>query len=178
MALLCNAGRWYRVPAARSIGVLHDPAMPSGSLSAVKAAARALKIQLVFAPAQTKAEIATAIKTLIKARVAAVNVLASPNINAFRSDQIAAFAQARLPAIFEWPETAEQGGLIGYGPRATVVYRQVAELVNKVLRGARPADLPIEQPTRFELVINMKSAKALGINIPQSILVQATKVIE
>ena len=164
-------------PTAQRIGVLHDPSL-TGSNSAVKAAGRALKIELVFAPAQTKAEIAAAIKTLVKARIAAVNVLASANLNAFRADEIAAFAQARLPAIYEWPETAEQGGLMGYGPRNTTVYGHVAALVNKVLRGAKPADLPVEQPTNFELVINAKTAKALGLTIPQSILIRAHKVIE
>ena len=162
---------------ARRVGVLHDPSL-TGSISAVKAAGRALKIELVFAPAQTKVEIAAAIKTLIKARVAAVNVLASANLNAFRADQIATFAQARLPAIYEWPETAEQGGLMGYGPRNTTVYGHVAALVNKILRGAKPAALPVEQPTKFELVINAKTAKALGLTIPQSLLIRAQKVIE
>ena len=164
-------------PAARRIGVLHDPSVPE-SIANVKAAGRALNIELVFAPAQTKAEIAAAIKTLIEARVAAVNVLASANLNAFRADQIAAFAQARLPAIYEWPETAEQGGLIGYGPRNTTVYRYVAATVNKVLRGAKPADLPVEQPTKFELIINGKAAKALDLKIPQSLLLRADAVIQ
>ena len=113
-----------------------------------------------------------------RARVAAVNVLASANLNAFRAHQIAAFAQARLPAIYEWPETAEQGGFMGYGPRNTVVYRHVAELANKILRGAKPSELPVEQPTKFELVVNMKTARALNIRIPNTILVRADKVIE
>jgi putative ABC transport system substrate-binding protein len=162
---------------AQRIGVLHDPSL-TGSISTLKAAGPALKIELVFAPAQTKAEIAAAIKTLIKARVAAVNVLASANLNAYRADEIAAFAQARLPAIYEWPETAEKGGLMGYGPRNTTVYGHVAALVNKILRGAKPADLPVEQPIKFELVINRKTARALDLTIPQSVLVRADKVIE
>ena len=165
------------VPTARRIGVLHDPSV-NATMSAVQAAGRTRNIELVFVPAQTDAEIDAAIKTLIKARVAAVNVLASPNLNSFRALQIAAFAQARVPAIYEWPETAEQGGFLGYGPRQTAVYRHVAELTNKILRGAKPSDLPVEQPTKFELVINLKAAKALGIKIPQSILVRADKVIE
>jgi putative tryptophan/tyrosine transport system substrate-binding protein len=164
-------------PAARRIGVLHDPAVPE-TIANVKAAGRALNIELVFAPARTKPEIAAAIKTLIEAKVAAVNVLASTNLNAFRADEIAAFAQARLPAIYEWPETAEQGGLIGYGPRNLTVYRLVAAMVNNVLRGAKPADLPVEQPTKFELIINGKTAKALGLTIPQSLLLRADEVIE
>jgi len=133
---------------------------------------------LVFAPARTKPEVAAAIKALIEARVAAVNVLASANLNAFRADEIAAFAQARLPAIYEWPRTAEQGGLIGYGPRNLTVYRLVAAMVNKVLRGAKPGDLPVEQPTKFELIINGKTAKALGLTIPQTLLLRAHEVIQ
>ena len=164
-------------PASRRIGVLQDPSV-AVAISNVKAAARALDIELVFAPAQTKAEIAAAIKMLIESRVTAVNVLASANLNAFRADQIAAFAQARLPAIYEWPETAEQGGLIGYGPRNLTVYRLVAAMVDRVLRGAKPADLPVEQPTKFELIINGKAAKALGLRIPQTVLARADEVIQ
>jgi putative ABC transport system substrate-binding protein len=164
-------------PSARRIGVLHDPSI-TRSIPALRAAGRSFGVELVFAPAQTDTEIDTAIKSLIKSQVAAVNVLASPVLNASRKRQIAAFAQARIPAIYEWPETAEEGGMVGYGPGYTTVCRQIAELVDKVLRGAKPADLPVEQPTKFELAINMKTAKALGIKIPNSILVRAEKVIE
>jgi len=124
----------------RRIGVLHDPSVRE-TIANVKAAGRALNIELVFAPARTKPEIAAAIKTLIEAKVAAVNVLASTNLNAFRADEIAAFAQARLPAVYEWPETAEQGGLIGYGPRNLTVYRK---LVNRVMLGL--STLAAERP--------------------------------
>ncbi|MEO7726770.1 MAG: ABC transporter substrate-binding protein, partial [Burkholderiales bacterium] len=165
------------VPSARRIGILHDPSIAI-SLPPVKAAARTLGVELVFAPAQNAEETDAAIRALVKSRVAAVVVLSSANLNAFRAQQIAAFAQARVAAIYEWPETAEQGGFIGYGPRNTAAYRHVAELVNKVLRGAKPAELPIEQPTRFELVVNKKAAKALGIKFPDSILLRADKVIE
>jgi len=164
-------------PSVRRVGVLYDPGIVR-SMSAIKAAAPRLGIEIVLAAGQTEAEIAEAIRTLIRAKVGAVNVLASANLNAFRAFQIAAFARARLPAIYEWPETAELGGFLGYGPRNTVVYRHVAEFVNKILRGAKPSDLPVQQPTKFELVINIKTAKALGIKIPNSILVRADKVIE
>ena len=83
-----------------------------------------------------------------------------------------------LPAICEWPEMAEEGGLIGYGPRLTPIYRQLARLLVKVLRGAKPEDLPVVQPTNFELVINLTTAKALGLTISDSVLVGADKVIE
>ena len=83
-----------------------------------------------------------------------------------------------LPAIYEWPEMAEEGGLIGYGPRLNLIYRQAARLLAKVLGGAKPEDLPIEQPTNFDLVINLTSAKALGLTIPETLLARADKVIE
>jgi putative tryptophan/tyrosine transport system substrate-binding protein len=165
------------VPSVRRVGVLYDPGLVR-SMPAIKGAAPRLGIEIALAAGQTEAEIAEAIKTLIREKVGAVNVLASANLNAFRAFQIAEFARARFPAIYEWPETAELGGLLGYGPRNTAVYRQVAELVNKILRGAKPADLPVEQPTKFELVINLKTAKALGVSIPQSVMLRADKVIE
>jgi ABC-type uncharacterized transport system substrate-binding protein len=107
-----------------------------------------------------------------------VNVLASAVLNAARARIIERLRQARLPAIYEWPETAEEGGLIGYGPRVTLCYRHVAVLVDKVLRGAKPADLPIEQPNVFTLVINAKTAEVLGLPIPPALLLRADEVIE
>jgi putative ABC transport system substrate-binding protein len=87
-------------------------------------------------------------------------------------------AALRLPAMYQWPELAEEGGLAGYGPRITQIYRQVARLTVKVLRGTKPADLPIEQPTTFEMVVNAKTAKALGLTVPRSVLLRADQVIE
>jgi putative tryptophan/tyrosine transport system substrate-binding protein len=164
-------------PSVRRIGVLYEPAL-ARSLPKIKAAAPGFGIDVVFASGQTESEIDAAIKSMIKDRVGAVNVLASANINAFRAHQIAEFERARLPAIYEWPETAEQGGLLGYGPRNTAVFRQIAELVNKILRGAKPAELPVEQPTKFELVVNLKTAKAIGAAIPQTVMLRADKVIQ
>jgi putative ABC transport system substrate-binding protein len=86
--------------------------------------------------------------------------------------------QARLPAIYQWPESAKEGGLLAYGPSQVASYRQVAGFVDRILKGAKPADLPIQQPTKFELVINLKTAKALGIMIPQSLLQRADVVVK
>ena len=83
-----------------------------------------------------------------------------------------------MPAIYEWPEMAEEGGLIAYGPRLTLMYRQLARLVAKVLRGVKPQDIPVELPTKFDLVVNLITAKALGLTIPEAFLVRADKVIE
>jgi putative ABC transport system substrate-binding protein len=87
-------------------------------------------------------------------------------------------AKHRLPAIYQWKEHAEAGGLISYGPSLAGMWRQTAMIVAKILRGAKPADLPVEQPTKFELVANLKTAKALGLRIPESFLLRADQVIE
>jgi putative ABC transport system substrate-binding protein len=84
----------------------------------------------------------------------------------------------RLPAIYQWPESAEDGGLLAYGPRQVLCYRHVISLVDKILRGAKPADLPIEQPSKFELVVNLKTASAVGITISPTLLLRADEVIE
>jgi putative ABC transport system substrate-binding protein len=84
----------------------------------------------------------------------------------------------RLPAIYQWPESVEDGGLLAYGPRQLLCYRHVITLVDKVLRGAKPSDLPIEQPSKFELAVNLKTASALGMTIPPTLLLRADEVIE
>ena len=87
-------------------------------------------------------------------------------------------ATVRLPAIFQWPETAEAGALLAYGPRYIETYRERARMVVKILRGAKPADIPVQQPTRFELVVNLKAAKAIGYEVPNAIMLRADKVID
>jgi putative ABC transport system substrate-binding protein len=111
-------------------------------------------------------------------KVEAVNVLASPLLNTFHRPIINRMRDARLPAIYQWPEIAEDGGLLSSGPRVLLCYRHVVSLVDKVLRGAKPTDLPIEQPTKFELVVNLKTASAIGLTIPPTLLLRADEVIE
>jgi putative ABC transport system substrate-binding protein len=105
-------------------------------------------------------------------------VLASPIITANRKIILDRSAALHLPAIYQWPETAEEGGLIAYGPRFTKVFRRLAQQLEKLLGGAKPADLPVEQPVKFEFVVNLKTAKALGLTVPPSILDLADEVIE
>ena len=112
------------------------------------------------------------------AGVTALNVLASRILDTNRKIILERSAAVRLPAIYQWPETAEEGGLAAYGPRYAKMLRQLARQVVKVLRGAKPADIPVEQPTIFELVVNMKTAKALGLTVPPAILARADEVIE
>jgi len=87
-------------------------------------------------------------------------------------------AELRLPAIYQWPETADEGGMLGYGPSYLEVFRQRARMVAKVLRGTKPTDLPIEQPSTFKLTINLKAAKAMGHTIPAALVLRADKLIE
>ena len=115
---------------------------------------------------------------MIAARVGAVNVLASPVLDLLRGFIIDRVRQARLPAIYQWPETAQDGGLVSYGPRRVPANQQMARFVDKILKGTKPAHLPVEQPTTFELAINLKTAQALNLTIPPSVLGRADQVIE
>ena len=99
-------------------------------------------------------------------------------LNANRQVIIERAAALRMPAIYQFPESAEQGGFIGYGPRIEQIYRTVAVLVARLFRGERPQDMPVQQPTTFEFVINLKIGKALGLEIPETFLIRADKVIE
>jgi putative tryptophan/tyrosine transport system substrate-binding protein len=166
-------------PEARQIIVLVDPGTAAPlQLEAIRQAAAMRGVELSVVPVVSPEEIAAAIQRASGADASALNVLASPLINRSRQIIIERSAALRIPAIYQWPETAEEGGLAAYGPRFTEIYRQLASLLVKLLRGAKPADLPVEQPTRFELVVNLKTARALGITIPPSILARADEVIE
>ena len=124
------------------------------------------------------ADIIPAMDAAVAAGVQALNVLASSLLNKYRAQIIEHAAALRLPAIYQWPEIADEGGLIAYGPRFVALYRQHARQAQKVLEGAKPSDIPVEQPTTFELVINLKTAKALGLPVPTSLLARADEVIE
>ena len=167
------------VPGVRRIATLRDSTR-TGQLHVQKllAAATARGVEAtVFDVANADAAL-PAIEAAKAWGAGAINFLATPlfTINAGPIfDRVAAL---RLPAIHQWPETAEVGGMIGYGPRFTGVFRQRARLVARVLRGAKPADIPVEQPTHFELVINLKAAIAIGHEIPAGLVLRADKVIE
>jgi putative ABC transport system substrate-binding protein len=119
-----------------------------------------------------------ALDALTAAKLEAVNVLASPLLNLWRSQIIDRMRDVRLPTVYQWPESAEDGGLLAYGPRNLLCYRHVVSLVDKVLRGAKPTDLPIEQPSKFELAVNLKTASDIGLTVPPTLLPRADEVIE
>jgi putative ABC transport system substrate-binding protein len=166
------------VPAAKRMGVLALPDRSFDTLPELETAARQLDLDLVVISVPRTDELALGLDALQPARVDAVNVLASSVVVPLRSSIIEALNRARLPAIYHFPDLAEQGGFLGYGPRLELSYRLVSRLVSNILRGARPEELPIEQPDRFELVVNLKTADALGVAVPPVLLVQADKVIE
>jgi putative tryptophan/tyrosine transport system substrate-binding protein len=165
------------LPEARRIGVLADREQVP-IISALNAAARDFGIEISHFTARSQEEIIHAIDAMRATAVDAVNVLASPILSPFVSLIIDRLRLSRLPGMLQWPEGAEAGGLIAYGPRLDEAFRQCARQVAKLLRGAKVADVPVEQPTRFELVINAKTARTLGITIPPTLLARADQVIE
>src|SRR3984893_7833648 len=156
------------VPQARRIWAPADPSTIS-TRAQLTSAARDLNVELVRFEAGSPDELARALDALAAAKLDAVNVLASPLLNSWRLQIIDRMHDARLPAIYQWAETAEDGGLLAYGPRNLLCYRHVVSLVDKILRGAKPADLPIEQPSKFELAVNLKTASVIGMANPPTL---------
>jgi putative ABC transport system substrate-binding protein len=168
------------VPGAARIGALWNPANPVhvASLKPLEAAALTLKVQLHLVGVQDPKELERAFSALARKRVEALTVLPDGMFLAQGDLIIALAARHRLATIYGIRELAEAGGLMAYGASLSDMYRHGASFVDRILKGAKPADLPVEQPTKFELVINLKTAKALGLTIPPSVLVRADRVIE
>jgi putative ABC transport system substrate-binding protein len=144
----------------------------------LRSAAARRGVELSIYPVRGPNEIAAAIDQAQADGATALNVLASVLLYVNRKIILERTAALHLPAIYQWPETAEEGGLAAYGPRFATLYRQLALQLVKLLHGAKPADIPVEQPTEFELVINLNTAKALGLTIPEAMFDRADKVIE
>ena len=167
-------------PKLTLVAVLMNPASPihPDILKRMQEAALSLKVKLLPLQAGGKAEIDAAFATMARQKAGAVSVAQDP-LFVQQARQIAQLAaQYRLPSITASGELAEAGGLLGYGANLGEQFRQAATFVDKIFKGAKPADLPVEQPTKFELVINGKTAKALGLKIPQALLISANKIIE
>jgi putative ABC transport system substrate-binding protein len=147
-------------------------------LQALQEAARVRGVQLSVHLVNGSEQIVPAIDEAKRMGAGALNVLASAVLYARRYDIYERATALRLPAIYQWAESAEESGLVAYGPRITQLYRQLARQVVKVLRGTKPPDVPVEQPTKFELVINLKTAKALGLDVPPTLLALADEVID
>jgi putative tryptophan/tyrosine transport system substrate-binding protein len=166
------------VPVAKRIAALVLPDRGFDTLPELEEAARQFNLELPVILIHGMDKLTQGLDALRSARVDAVNVLASPMIGPMRARIIDELNKLHLPAIYEAPELAESGGFLGYGARFDFSSQLVARLASKILRGARPENLPIEQPDRFDLVINLKTANAMGVTVPPGLLVRADKVIE
>ena len=165
------------VPRATRVAVLAS-AEPGNrhQVQAAQGSASSLKVTLVVV--EVRGDYERAFGKMIADQAQALVVLASPILNRDRKSIIDLAAKHRLPAIYQWRTHADEGGLMAYGTNSAEIYRRMAAQVDRIFKGTKPADLPVEQPTTFELVINLKTAKALGLTIPPSLLVQAGQVIE
>jgi putative tryptophan/tyrosine transport system substrate-binding protein len=168
------------VPRAGVIALLMNPnnATAERVIRDVQEAARTKGLQLHVLKASSESEIDTAFASLVQLHAGALVVGADPFLSGRREQLVALASRRAVPSIYAWREFAASGGLISYGPSLTSAFRLVGHYAGKVLKGAKPADLPIQQPTTFELVVNLKTAKALGLTIPQTLLLQADHVIE
>jgi putative ABC transport system substrate-binding protein len=168
------------VPGVARMAVLWNPAEPTAGAmrKEVEGAARTLGLQLQFLGVRVPAEFESAFSTMAKERVGAFIVLPDAMLHSHKRRIVDLAAKSRLQAIYYAKDYAEAGGLMSYGASFPDLFRRAATYVDKILKGAKPADLPIEQPTKFELVINLKTAKALGLTIPQSLLLRADEVIQ
>jgi putative ABC transport system substrate-binding protein len=170
------------VPQARMIGLLVNPntgaERMAGMIEAVQEAARLKGMQLQILKAGTETEIDAAFATLLRLQASALAVSNDPFFNSRRDQLVALAARHEIPAIYAGRDPVAAGGLISYGSSTTGAYRRAAAYVGRILAGTKPADLPVEQPTRFELVINLKTAAALGLTVPPMILARADEVIE
>jgi putative tryptophan/tyrosine transport system substrate-binding protein len=167
------------VPNARKVAILNPRGeFPNWPITEVGPAAQARKVKLYLTEVPGLAGYEPIFDAMTNERVDALLVPSSPRF--FRDHQriIEAAASRRIPAMYEWGEIARTGGFISYGPVLAELDRRAAEYVDRILKGTKPSDLPIEQPKRFDLVVNLKTAKALGVTVPQSLIARADEVIE
>ena len=167
-------------PQAAVIGVLANPGNPNAETitTGLQEAARTLGLQLQVVNASTENDFGAAFGTLVEQRAGALLVAADPFFNARRSQLVALAARHAIPAIYEWREFAAAGGPMSYGTVISDAYRQVGVYAGLILKGEKPANLPVMQPTKFEFVINLGTAKALGLDVPPLLQQRADEVIE
>jgi putative ABC transport system substrate-binding protein len=168
------------VPQAATIGVLLNPNFPpaESQLRDLQEAARTIGLQIHVLDASTDRELDAAFETIAQQRIAALAVTADPFFDTRRNKLVTLAARHAVPTMYHFREFAAAGGLISYGVDTLETNRQLGVYAGRILKGAKPADLPVQQPTKFELVVNLKTAKALGLTIPESFLLRADEVIE
>jgi putative ABC transport system substrate-binding protein len=167
-------------PSLSKVAVLWNPANSAEELAVkvTETAARSLGMSLIVEHAGSPGEFRRAIAAIAQSDAKSIVVLPDPMFLANREQLVELIRQSRLPAIYMETGFVAAGGLISYGPNFTELFRRAAAYVDKILKGAKPGDLPVEQPTKFELVINLKTGKALGIEVPPTLLARADEVIE
>ena len=171
------------VPGLSRVAVIWQPGgVPERAekdmLNEAHAAAHALAVELQFVETRGPADFDRAFSNMTRAHAGALTVLGSPMFVIERRRLVDLAAKNRLPAVYPWRDGVDAGGLMSYGPNLADSFRRAATYVDKILKGAKPADLPVEQPTKFELAVNLKTAKALGLTIPPSLLARADHVVE
>ena len=168
------------IPKATPIAVLVNPnfADAENQLRDVEEAAARLEVQLVIVRANAESDFDAAFSTLVRQRAGALLVCSSPFFNGRREQLVVLAARHAIPAIFEWREFAAAGGLMSYGTNLTDAYRQMGVYAGRILKGAKPAELPVVQESKFELVINAHTARMFGLTVPHSLLARADEVIE
>ena len=166
------------VPGLRRVAALAHSIVTKEHLEQQQELARSRGVELSVFPFATASEIAPALDAAKASGAQAINFLATPHQVVSRDLILDHMAKVKLPAIYQWPETSDLGGLMGYGPPFALMYRQRARQVAKMLRGTKPTEMPVEQPSNFELVINLKTAKAIGLEIPDRLVTRADRVIE
>jgi putative ABC transport system substrate-binding protein len=164
------------VPDAKRIGVLWDPRFPANG--EIERAAQSLNREVVPVDVRDPEGLEPAFRAIAAQRLNALTVVAGTIFSEHLQEFVELMTEARLPAMFPRREFTQAGGLMSYGPDDTYKFRRAAALVDKILKGAKPADIPVEQPTKFELVINLKTANALGLTLPYTLLGRADEVIE
>ncbi len=171
------------VPGVSRVAVLWQPGgvvegIEKERLKRAEVAGLALGVQIQFVGVRSPEDFDRAFSDMTRARAGALTVLPSAMLFVERRRLVDLAAKNRLPAVYPWREFVDAGGLMSYGPNLADLFRRAATYVDRILKGAKPADLPVERPTKFELVINLKTAKALGLTIPPSLLQRADQVIE
>jgi putative ABC transport system substrate-binding protein len=178
-------GKWLELLSEIALGLKQvaimfnpDSNPVSAFMPSLETAARSLKLPPIIAPIHSEIEIETAIITLGRETRGGLVVMPSPFMNAHRAPIISAAALNNVPAVYAQSEFVREGGLFSYGPDQVDIWRRAATYVDRILRGAKPAELPVQFPTKFEMAVNLETAKALGLTVPQSILLRADEVIE
>jgi len=167
------------LPGVRKIAVLaHANNASASALAQLQHAAQRQGVDALVRVVAKRDDVVSVIKDVQSSGAQAINFLASPMFSVDAGAFIAQVANLKLASIYQWPEDADSGGLLGYGPRFTDMYRQRARMAVKVLRGTQPVDIPVDQPSKFELAVNLKTAKAIGVDVPSSLLLRADRVIE